>query len=618
MEFRILGTLEAFATGCQMTPVRPRQRAVLAYLLLHANRRVSTKQLIDALWANEPPRTARAQVHTAISALRAALLPVAGRLSSEMSGYRLQTALEEVDVSIFQARLSAAQRLVTGRQPELAAPLLREALALWRGDALAGVDAPFAVAARNCLEEQRFVAHELLADLDLAAGRHVELIPRLTALLNDYPAREAVAQRLAVALYRGGRQADALAVLRRLRSTLVSEYGLEPGPPLADLEAALLRQDPVLDPPPQQPAASGPAAAAPTSARLESQHAAGDSDFTHPRPAQCPDRIAGFIGRAGELATLDRLLDGHAQTARLAVVTGPAGVGKTALVLEWANRQGGSFPDGQLYADLHGFDTQDTECPARILQHFLTALGIPDHRIPLDLTHRQALFRSSVAGRKILVVLDNASDFEQVRPLLPGSATGLTLVTSRDRLDGLIAETGAMPLPLPMFTPDESIEALNQITGPERLAAAPESACELAQLCGGLPLALRISAVRLAVEPATSVAELVAELAQTEDRLVGLSLPGNQHSVAGALEQTCRRLTAEQARLFRLLGSHPGPWISLAAAEALAGDGRALRGSASEQVRQSLRILESLHLVEQVKRDQYTMHPLVRLYAGRP
>ncbi|GAA2152566.1 BTAD domain-containing putative transcriptional regulator [Kitasatospora kazusensis] len=610
MNYAILGPLEVRSQGRPVEVARPRRRAVLAFLLLHADRRVSIEQLVDALWSEEPPRTARAQVHTAVSTLRAGLPEdLAGQLSSEGAGYRLHVPEGALDSAEFRSRLARARGLAGRHQSVEAVRVLREGLGLWRGPALTGVDAPFAGPAGAQLEEERFAAHELLADLEMRAGRHQELVPELTALSNQYPARESIAERLSLALYRSGRQADALAVVSALRKHLAKEYGLDLGRRIVELEGAVLRGDPVLQPAPEPAAAPAPRAPAPA------PQASPRTGSDLPLPAQLPRPPAGFVGRAAELDELSRLLDPSGGGARIAVVNGPAGVGKTALALSWAHSRLGDFPDGQLFVDLHGYDRADPEAPGRVLERFLIALGIPGYQVPADPAQREDLYRSCMADRRVLLVLDNAQDYRQVRSLLPGSATCLTLVTSRGKLGGLVAETGAASVPLGMLPLEESVEVLGRIAGTDRVAATPEAARDLARLCGGLPLALRISAVRLVEDPAVPVSGLAAELTPEEDRLAGLGLPGDDHTVSRALDHTCLRLTPEQNRLFRLLGLHPGASIGPAAAGALAERDGPLRGTAAPLVRQALRALDTVHLLDQVAQDRYAMHDLVRLYS---
>ncbi|WP_081967066.1 BTAD domain-containing putative transcriptional regulator [Kitasatospora sp. NRRL B-11411] len=576
-------------------------RAALAFLLLNAGRPVSIHRMVDALWGETAPRTARAQVHTVISTLRKALpSESAGLLSFDTAGYRFAVPDGDVDAAAFSALLTGAKSLAERGDQVAAADHLRRALALWRGEALSGIEAPFAEPARLRLEEERFAAHGLLADLDLAAGRHRALVPELTALLRAYPAREDIAVRLATALHRCDRQADALAVVRETRAFLLREFGLDPGDGLVALETALLSGR--FEAPSEEPSAKA--------VRRE----AGPGKV---RPAQLPQTPHGFVGRTAEFGRLTALARGGSGDARIALVTGPAGVGKTSVAVHWAQSVADDFTDGQLFVDLHGYDEGECEPAARVLERFLLALGVPGHRIPEDPVLREDLYRSTVAGRKLLVVLDNARDYEQVRPLLPGSAQGFTVVTSRVRLGGLVARTGAAPVPLGVLPAAEAIEVLARLAGRERVRAAPEAAAELAQLCGGLPLALRISAVRLLDEPEAPLSGLTVELAPESDRLAGLSLPGDELTVSGALEHSYRRLPTDQARFFRLLALHPGAAIPAAAAGALWGAPETpLSAALPPEARALLRSLESVHLVERVADDQgrHRMHDLVRLY----
>lgn len=616
--YSILGPLRVRFNDVSVPVSRPRRRALLTYLLLHANERVDIGQLIDALWDSEPPRTARAQIHTAVSALKAALPEtVRDALVSENAGYRLNTDAGDLDLSVFRRHVTTARVRMDAAQFAEAAACLRSGLDLWRGTALADVDAPFVGAARARLDEERFGAYEALADLEMAAGRHAELVPLLTGLLEEFPTRESVVERLALALYRGGRKTDALAVVRRLRTLLAEEYGLDPEPAIVNLENAMLRGDVPAQRSGEASQTLRPQAAAEhTFPTIVASSEAGSSSPVFPnwpRPAQLPQIPAGFVGRRVELLRLNRLLSSDPDAPRVAVVTGPAGVGKTSLALLWSHTHAEAFPDGQLFVDLHGYDRLEAETADGVLERFLLALGIPGHRIPAGLPKREDLFRSTMAERRMLLVLDNARDHRQIRPLLPGSARCGTVITSRVRLGSLVADTGAVSTQLDVLPLDDSVEVLARIVGTEAIAGAPEAARELARLCGGLPLALRISAVRLLEEPATGIVGLAAELLPDENRLSGLDLLDEGHAVSHALENSRRRLTPEQARLFRLLCRHPVGEIGAAAAQALAGVGD-LRFEASAGIRRLLRTLEAAHMVEQCDTDRYRLHDLVRLY----
>ncbi|MFC1430986.1 BTAD domain-containing putative transcriptional regulator [Streptacidiphilus sp. N1-3] len=681
MRFGILGSLEVTVDGRPVDLPSPRLRAALALLLLNRDRPVGIPRFVDALWGEEPPRTARAQVHTAISKLRQLLPddalheagevaadgivadgivadgaadggPAAGgpgeRITLEPGGYRLRAAAEDVDADCFADLVAAARDLQRSGDRQAALGPLRSGLALWRGEALSAIEAPFAAASRTRLQEERRAAYELLADLELAGGNYLAVVPELTALLEEHPYWESIAERLALALSHGGRQTDALAVLRTTRDRLAQDFGLDPGPGLADLERLILRGElprtgggptgavaqaavatatattaaaaTVLPKAPIPPTAQDPTAGAgpiPPSAATSTSPAAKDSapaaaqppPASGPRPAQLPAPSYGFVGRENELAALSGVRDGAGGEARVALVSGPPGVGKTSLALRWAQQHASAFQDGQLFVDLHGYDQYERESAQRVLERFLLALGVPGYQIPADQPAREDLYRSTVAGRRLLIVLDNASDDEQVRPLLPGTADGMVLVTSRGRLGGLAADTGARVIDLGMLTRREAVEALGRIVGAERVEAAPEAADALAQLCGGLPLALRISAVRLNQEPGVALAELAAELSPEEDRLAGLSIPGSStHAVSRTLDHSYRLLGDLEARCFRLLCGFPGPALNVPAAAALLGVER------GAQAQPPLRALLAAHLVERPASDRYVLHDLVRLY----
>ncbi|MFF2076799.1 BTAD domain-containing putative transcriptional regulator [Kitasatospora sp. NPDC058162] len=633
VRYGILGPFEVRFDGVPVAVPRPRQRAGLALLLLSAGHPVSIDRMVDALWGGAPPRTARAQVHTVVSAVRRALPPQAAQgLTLEAGGYRLAVRDEELDAAQFGAALAAARGLADEGRPEQAAERLRQALALWRGEALSGIDAPFAAAARARLEEERFAAHELLADLELARGRHRELVPELTALAGEFPARESIAERAAQALYRCGRQADALAVVRATRRVLAEEYGLDPGERLLELEAAILRHElpgapPVEAPaaPADRPARADTAGPGPVrSSQSQSQSQSQPLPLPQPvlpapalpaRPAQLPRGTSGFVGRREEIDRLAELSAAGDGAGRIVAVTGPAGVGKTSLVLRSAQDLAARYPDGQIFVDLHGYDRDEHEPPARVLERLLLALGVPGPLIPPDETLREDLYRSTVAGRRLLVVLDDARDYEHLRQLLPNSPQSFTVVTSRGKLGSLVAATGAVPLRLGVLSPTDSVEVLGRIAGPDRVAGAPEAAAELARLCGGLPLALRISAVRLAERPELPLSGLAAELAPEDERLTALSLPDGELTVSRVLEHTYRRLGPDAARLLRLLGLHPAESVPEAVAAALLGPADAPLGASGASARPLLRILESLHLIEPAGTGgRYRMHDLVRLY----
>ncbi|MEY9841005.1 BTAD domain-containing putative transcriptional regulator [Streptacidiphilus sp. EB103A] len=603
MKYGLLGPLTIESEGQQVQIPGPRLRAALTMLLLQNGSPVAVEQFIDGLWGERSPQTARAQIHNIISKLRKALPAEAGEHLKLINGaYQLTLPPDAIDATRFIASVRAARAAVKTGPTSASIAELRTALALWRGEPLSGIEAPFAEPARARLEETRFAAHELLADMELAAGRHHELIPELTALLDRYPAREHLGERLMLALYRSGRRTDALAVARRLRTLLAGEYGLDPGAGFAELEQGILRGDrALLDPEPKPEPVP----------RRDTKGGRASGAV----PSQLPLGTVGFVGRAEELKQLDHGIEALSGEPGVLLVTGPAGSGKTTLALRWARAKQDLFPDGTLFADLRGYDQDSPDSPVRVLERFLLAMGVPGPGIPSDFAAREDLYRSWLADRRVLLLLDNAGDYSQIQSLLPGSPGSLTVVTSRDALGGLVVRTGAITVRLGMLPLDDSVEVLRRSAGATRVADAPEAALALARLCGGLPLALRIAAARLVEQPTLSLKQLADELAADGRLLDGLALSDGESAVARTLDHTYRRLPAELARTFRLMGLHNGPGLGPGAVGALLGetDGASIAAP-------RLRALEAVHLVARsgsgtVSQDHCAMHDLVRLYA---
>ena len=449
--------------GGEMLPVSGlRRKAVLATLALHAGQVVGTGRLVDAVWGETAP-AALNTLQSHVSYLRTVLGKAA--IVARAPGYLLDLGDDGTDVLLAERLLRQGAQ---SADPARAAADLREALALWRGRPLADL------AGLAWLEQQagrlellREQIRHALSDARLAAGEHRQLVPELEQAAADHPLDEQVHAQLMTALYRSGRQADALAVYQRLRSTLAEELGLAPGPALRDLETAILRQDASLD-------ASAPVA----SLRPAAPPASGV-----PVPAQLPPPVAGFAGRDAELARLDAIGDSQpdeASAVTIAVITGTAGVGKTALAVTWAHRVATRFPGGQLYVDLRGFDPAGHALdPGQALRGFFEALAVPPERIPQALDDQVALYRSLLAGQRVLVLLDNARDAAQVRPLLPGSPGCLAIVTSRNHLTGLIAGHGAYPLGLDLLTPAGARELLAGRVGAGRASREPDAVDEI-------------------------------------------------------------------------------------------------------------------------------------------
>ncbi|HEY6747794.1 MAG TPA: BTAD domain-containing putative transcriptional regulator [Mycobacteriales bacterium] len=563
MEFRVLGPLEVADDAGR--PVRlggPRAAKALATLLLAGGAVVGLGELTDALWDSEPPPTATHQVHKTIAGLRARL---PGRIETVGTGYRLRSG--DLDLARF------TDLAATGTLPGLTA-----ALALWRGPALAGIDGRALRGAAARLDDRRLAAVEAAVELRLAAGAGADLTVELPALIEAHPLRETLRRQLMVALYRCGRQADALAVYAQTRALLADELGVDPGPDLVRVHQQVLRADPALDPP-------GPA------------------------PSTLPYDLPDFAGRAADLG---RLLDPvQAGAVVISSIDGMAGIGKTALAVHAAHRLAARYPDGQLFCDLHAHTAGAHPLTSEAaLERLLRMLGVPPEVIPEDLDGRAARWRAELAGRQVLVVLDNAATAAQVRPLLPGSPRSLVLVTSRRRLGVL---EGATVLSLDVLPPAEALELFAAVAGraPAEPAAAPSAgeaaaAAEVVELCGRLPLAIRIAATRLAHRPEWTVADLAARLREPGDRLGELTVA--DRGVGPAFALSYGQLAPAERRMFRLLGLHPGTDFDAWSAAALAGTSPARAGALLEA-------LVDAHLLRPYGVGRYTFHDLLRSYA---
>lgn len=598
IEFGVLGPLLVSSGGEPVPVPLGRQHTVLALLLLRADRPVSLDCLVDAIWDDTPPATAVNQVATCISRLRHALTAAgadAGLIGTWRPGYRFDTRQARLDTR--QVDLDAVQaRAIAGDDPGRAAVLLRRALARWRGPVLADVQSHALRAEIQYWEERRLDIAEQLAGLALRVGDHEEAVLTLAPLSAEHPLREGLHGKLMLALYRAGRQTDALDLYQTLARRLREEVGVEPTRPLRQLHAAMLSADPSLGwpEPGSHPVDNG-------SPRLSVV------------PAQLPPDVYGFAGRREELSRLDAIL----ATARseptaviISAVSGTAGVGKTALALHWAHRAAAGFPDGQLYVNLHGFDPAAAPVrPEEAVRGFLAALGVPAQRIPTDLDAQVAHYRSLLAGRRMLIVLDNAHDAGQVRPLLPGSQGCLVLVTSRNDLAGLVSAEGAYPLILDLLTPAEARELLACRVGLMRVAAAPSAVEEIIGRCAGLPLALAIVAARAAARPAFPLAALAAELCEDRAALDAFDGPDPVTDLRATFSWSYQQLGAPAARLFRLLGLHPAADIGGPAAASLAG-------LPVPEARPMLAELTRAHLLAERSPGRYAFHDLLRAYAA--
>ncbi|MEV0597252.1 AfsR/SARP family transcriptional regulator [Nonomuraea cavernae] len=593
MEFKVLGPLRV-RSGDIVPALGPRkQRLLLAVLLSHPHGSFSADYLVDALWGPAPPPSAAANLRLYTRGLR--MILGADRILREGgAGYRLDADCAEVDACRFVALVRDGQEALTAEDPVRARRVLGAALELWQGPPFADLSAESALSEeRSRLEEWHLVALEQRIEADLRLGQDASLVAELSALVNRHAFRERLWSHLMLALYRSGRRADALETYRRARGVLIDELGLEPGPELRSLERAILISEPELN---RSRRTDGPELN--RSRRTDTP----ELPARPPVPAQLPGSPLGFVGRDDEIKRLDEITAG----AGVVAVVGPGGVGKTALAVRWAQLTRHLFADGQLFADLRGFGPETPLHPGLVLERFLRALDVPPWRIPAETEERAAVFRSLMADRRMLVVLDNAASAGQARALLPGAARSLTLVTSRLRLDGLATTHGVPRIslgPLPMADAvtliRERLPQHGRVTGAEKLA----------ELCDRIPLALRIAASRLEMSTYDSaVAELVAEMADERVRLDRLAVDEDEISVRAVLRASLRPLGESARRMFRLLGLHPGPKPSLAAAAALVG------GTAGE-TRELLGQLVSAHLLQPVSGDHYVMHELVRIYA---
>ncbi|MFF2400850.1 AfsR/SARP family transcriptional regulator [Streptomyces goshikiensis] len=690
VHFAVLGSLEVRAGGARIRLGGPISERVLATLLLDPGRVMPIGRLVEAAWDDEPPATAAHQVRKAVADLRQRI-PDGGRLIvTEGAGYRVAVAPERLDLSLFALRLRQARAALDAGRPLDVARELRAALDLWRGPVLSGSGGTAIASASAVLEERRLTAVEQLIEIRLALGESGELVGDLRELIAAHPLREAPRGQLMLALYRSGRQAEALAEFGRVRELLVEELGIDPGPRLTRLYEAILRDSPELAPPeppapprpatpwagpapvtgtpgwpkaapgsmagagaPAEPAAGGPVADAETATGTGPDAPAkpgpgfpggpwaggGDTDSpaiagapwaagragsgvgtgaaaggerVAPRatevPRTLPNDLTGFTGRERELG---RLLERAAAPAdgatRIVAIDGMGGSGKTALAIRAAHRLAEAYPDGQLYIDLRGFTPgEQPRLPLSVLGALLRSLGVPGERLPEEADSRSCMWRGMLAERRMLIVLDNAADVAQVRPLLPASSNSLVLITSRTRMVEL---DGCDWMSVGVMSPPDSRALVREALGRSRTEREPEAVEALAELCGHLPLALRIATARLRNRPRWTVRHLVDRLADGTRRLD--ELRSGERSVEATLRLSYRAMRKEHRDAFRLLGLHPGAEIDVHSAAALLGCG----------VREAEDVLEHLldaHLVGQNEIGRYAFHDLVRSFAQSP
>ncbi|MEU2514604.1 AfsR/SARP family transcriptional regulator [Streptomyces syringium] len=555
MEFLVLGPVEVRESGMPVQLRGMRRRRLLALLLLNARRTVSMDTLVDELW-EDPPASARHQVHNAIRDLRAALAPSeGGGLVTVDTGYRLDVPSDAVDAHRFTEWTRAARAARREGRDAEAMRLLQSAVDLWRGDAFTGIDCPAVTAAAAGLDEQRLTAVEELMELRLAAGEAASLVAELSALTAGHPLRDALRGSLMLALYRSGRQADALAVYDEGRRLLSDELGLEPGPRLRRLHSEILADAPQAQHEGPRPERSRPERSQPEpSATVRSGHG-------NYLPRDLPD----FTGRTAELALLERAADDRCPgSPRTVTIDGMGGIGKTALAVHFAHRRTADHPDGQYYIDLHGFSsTRAPLTPEEALGVLLHAGGAAPGTVPTGLAERSAVWRSRLAGRRALLVLDNAADAAQVAPLLPGAGDTLTLITTRNKPT---APDGARSLPLGALAPADAETLFRRVAG-DTCADSPLT--QTVTLCGHHPLALRLAATRLRDRPSWTVPDVTARLLTTTGRAAFLRTA--DRDLMSVLALSHAQLPPDVQQFNRTLARHPATTYDIPQACAATG-----------------------------------------------
>lgn len=563
-------------------------------LLLSPNQTVSVDLLIEAVWPSGPPATARNQIAICVAGLRKVFNEKTDGvelITTSRPGYVLNSLEHHIDSIEFERRISEARQAARSGQTAAASALITQALALWRGPALDGLSGGRIEAEAAHLESVRLNLSEEYAELQLKLGRHRTLIPELTTLVREHPLREQARAHLILAHYRAGRRADALAVFREGRDLMAEELGIEPGPALQALHNLVLKDSPTLVLP-----ANNPTPAPHTRA-----------------PAQLPVQSASFTGRLQALSDLDGMLDERLGQSPLmvAAISGVSGVGKTALAVHWANQVAARFPDGQLFTDLRGYHEKEPVTANAVLDQFLRALGVPATQIPAELDERAALYRSTLGGKRVLVVLDNVRDVEQIRPLFPGNGRCCVVITSRDPMVELLGDYALLQVPLHVMSPDEARNLLAEIAGSSRIESSPDATADLTTLCDRLPLALRIAGARLAAKPYWTVRDLALRLRDQRRRLDELSL--GDVGVRAGFRLSYRDLSESARRLYRRIGLLTVPDFAAWAAATLIGTGIAEAESLLEELLDAqLLAVSSTHCGPVVR---YRCQDLLRVFA---
>jgi DNA-binding SARP family transcriptional activator/tetratricopeptide (TPR) repeat protein len=588
MWFGLLGPLQVRIEDRELPVPAPRQRILLAALLLTPGLAVSTERLSELVWDGLPPAGSAVTLRSYVKRLRQVLGPAGrARIVTAGRGYLIEAAAEELDLAQYVALCRRGEAAVQSSAWQRAADLLGRAESLWRGDPLADIACQeLQTTEVPRLEQLRLQAIQWRIDADLRLGQCNKVVPELYALATEHPLREPFHHQLMVALYRSGRPADALAAYRKARDVLVREVGIEPGADLRLLHQRILADDHDLLTVPRP----GP-----------------------PAPAQLPPDTPHFAGRAAEVRELTCLAGGRPAAGggtAIAVISGMAGVGKTALAVHWAHQVAGLFPDGQIYLNLNGFGPAGLPVtPSDAVRQILEALQVPLARIPSSLEGQVGLYRTLVFERRVLVALDNAKDADQVRPLLPGGAGCMAVITSRSPLASLVALEGARPLTLRVLSEPEARLMVAERLGSRQTGADLAATDQLIGACARLPLALAIATALIATRPGQSISTVAGNVARAGSRLDALATGDTTTSLRAVFSWSYQALTPAAARMFRLLAAHPGPDISAAAAASVAG----LRPA---QAREALDELSGAHLVSEHAPGRFAVHDLLRVYAA--
>ncbi|HZM77984.1 MAG TPA: BTAD domain-containing putative transcriptional regulator [Candidatus Limnocylindrales bacterium] len=581
---RLLGPVEVVGPhGCAV--LSGRQRAMVGLLALQAGSVVLPARIVDGFWGENPPRTAIKSLHSHIARIRHAMCEcgLTDVLLTRGTGYMLAVDRNEVDACHFEDQVrSARDDLAQGRRGP-AADRLRAALELWTGDPVQGGElAGWGLAEVTRLQEARLTALEDLCGAELRLGHHAAIAGELDRLLVQHPLRERLVELQMLALCRTGRRLEALEAYQRLRARLANDLGVDPAPGLQRLHTAILRHDPELMDTPETETVVLP-------------------DPPMPRPAQLPPRVGHFTGRTKEITELNRVLDGESDT-RVVVVSGRGGMGKTALAIQWAHQVKERFPDGQLFLDLRAMTSADA------LAQMLRSLGVPSDKVPSNIDEMANLYRSMLDGKKVLIILDNASALDQIRPLVPATTTSALVVTARRPMTALATYHAVGALGLDALGEAEALALLGSVVGHDRVGREPEHSATIVNVCGRMPLALRIAAAKLAGGPGHGLADLAAEL--SGDRLLdALSVDGDSRSVRTVFASAYRTLSPPAARMFRLLSLHPGVTFVPELAAAITGMPDADAGKALIE-------LVDAYLVAETSDGRYRFHELIQLYAS--